>query len=143
MIQCIAKFIVSGLLPHNSGRAKYFRIFPSDFQAPGLVCAGRRCSIEKIEVVRFTCPGKNGFHHTVGVDHVFGDAQQPVFLQIVQFPCPVVVNADGKFSVTDLVMMQKFLLNNGELTDWKAGDLCSDEIIDVFDMVMMRQLILK
>jgi hypothetical protein len=40
-------------------------------------------------------------------------------------------------------MMQKFLLNNGELTDWKAGDLCSDERIDVFDMVMMRQLILK
>lgn len=53
------------------------------------------------------------------------------------------VNADGKFSVVDLVMMQKFLLNNGELTDWKAGDLCSDERIDVFDMVMMRQLILK
>lgn len=53
------------------------------------------------------------------------------------------VNADGKFSVADLVMMQKFLLNNGELTDWKAGDLCSDERIDVFDMVMMRQLILK
>ena len=51
------------------------------------------------------------------------------------------VNADGEFTVSDLVMMQKFLLGSGTLTDWKAGDLCEDEKIDVFDMVMMRKLI--
>lgn len=51
------------------------------------------------------------------------------------------VNADGKFSVADVVMMQKFLLGSGELIDWAAGDLCEDEKIDAFDMVMMRKLI--
>lgn len=43
------------------------------------------------------------------------------------------VNADKQFNVADLVMMQKFLLGNGSLTDWKAGDLCEDDRIDVFD----------
>ena len=52
------------------------------------------------------------------------------------------VNADGKFTVADLVMMQKFLLGKGSLTDWKAGDLCEDDRIDVFDMVMMRRLVI-
>lgn len=52
------------------------------------------------------------------------------------------VNADGKFTIADILMMQKFLLGSGNLTDWKAGDLCEDERIDVFDMVMMRNLII-
>lgn len=51
------------------------------------------------------------------------------------------VNADGEFTIADLVMMQKFLLGNGSLINWKAGDLCEDDRIDVFDMVMMRKLI--
>ncbi|MGB4091893.1 MAG: RICIN domain-containing protein, partial [Ruminococcus flavefaciens] len=53
------------------------------------------------------------------------------------------VNADGSFNVADLVMMQKFLLGAGTLTDWEAGDLCQDERIDVYDMVMMRKLIVS
>ena len=53
------------------------------------------------------------------------------------------VNADGEFTVADLIMMQKFLHGTGTLNDWTAGDLCEDERIDVFDMVMMRRLIIK
>lgn len=53
------------------------------------------------------------------------------------------VNADGKFTVADLVMMQKWLLGTGNLTDWKAGDLNEDNIINVFDLVRMRQEIIK
>ncbi len=49
------------------------------------------------------------------------------------------VNADGAFNVADLVMLQNFLVRNGELTDWQAGDLCNDRKIDVFDSVAMRQ----
>lgn len=51
------------------------------------------------------------------------------------------VNSDGEFTIADLVTMQKFILGSGTLIDWKAGDLCEDERIDVFDMVMMRKLI--
>ncbi len=53
------------------------------------------------------------------------------------------VNADGEFSVADLVMMQKFILGDSDLTDWKAGDLQEDGIINVLDLVKMKELLIK
>ena len=49
------------------------------------------------------------------------------------------VNADGIFSIADLVMMQRFLLNQGRLIEWKAGDLCEDNTINGLDLCLMRQ----
>ena len=51
------------------------------------------------------------------------------------------VNGDGEFTVADLVTMQKFLLGSGGLANWKNGDLCQDNVIDVFDLCFMRKLI--
>lgn len=51
------------------------------------------------------------------------------------------VNADGDVTVADLVMMQRFLLGNSSLTDWRAGDLCKDERIDTFDLCMLRRVL--
>lgn len=53
------------------------------------------------------------------------------------------VNADGSFTVADLVMLEKCLLGTGILTDWQAGDLYNDGNIDVFDMIEMRKEIIK
>ncbi len=53
------------------------------------------------------------------------------------------VNADGSFTVADLVMLAKCLLGTGTLTDWQAGDLYNDGNIDVFDMIEMRKEIIK
>ena len=56
------------------------------------------------------------------------------------------VNADGNFSVADVVMLQKWLIcaPNVTLTDWKAADMCEDNRIDVFDLcIMKRELISK
>jgi hypothetical protein len=50
------------------------------------------------------------------------------------------VNADSQFTIADLVMLEKFLLGAGTLTDWQAGDLCNDGKIDVFDMIEMRKM---
>ncbi len=52
------------------------------------------------------------------------------------------VNADGQFSVADAVMMQKFLFNSGDLTDWTAGDLAADQVIDGFDLAIMKRMLL-
>ena len=49
------------------------------------------------------------------------------------------VNADGIFSVADLVMMQRFLLSQGRLVEWKAGDLYEDNTINGLDLCLMRQ----
>ena len=53
------------------------------------------------------------------------------------------VNADGRFSVADAVMLQKWLLCAGDITDWQAGDLCGDEKLDVFDLCLMKRELLQ
>lgn len=54
------------------------------------------------------------------------------------------VNNDGSFTVADVVLMQKWLLSESDtiLENWKAGDLCEDNIINVFDLCMMKQKII-
>ena len=56
------------------------------------------------------------------------------------------LNMDGEFNVSDLVLLQKWLLAvpDAELKDWKAADFCEDNRLDVFDLCLMRkQLIAK
>lgn len=53
------------------------------------------------------------------------------------------INADGEFSVADLVMMEKWLLGSRDITDWQAGDLLEDGVIDAFDLALMRKLIVE
>lgn len=53
------------------------------------------------------------------------------------------VNSDGEFNISDLVALQKFILGNGSLKDWKAGDFNGNDKIDVFDLVMIRQEFVK
>ncbi len=55
------------------------------------------------------------------------------------------VNADGTFSVADIVLMQKWLLAKPDavLADAAAGDLCADGILNAFDLVMMKKRIVQ
>ncbi len=53
------------------------------------------------------------------------------------------VNADGSFTVDDVIMLQKWLLNAGTITDWQAGDLCSDQKLDAFDLAAMKKELLN
>ncbi len=55
------------------------------------------------------------------------------------------VNADGTFNVTDLILLQKWMLAipDTELADWKAGDLSSDDRLDAFDLCMMKRELLN
>ncbi|MGN0606994.1 MAG: glycoside hydrolase family 9 protein [Oscillospiraceae bacterium] len=48
------------------------------------------------------------------------------------------VNADGKFDIADIVILKKYILNIGEITDGKAGDMNSDGDIDIFDLSVMK-----
>lgn len=55
------------------------------------------------------------------------------------------VNADGAFTVADIVSLQKWLLAVPDVTlaNWKAGDFCEDEQLDVFDLCLMKRELLK
>ncbi|MCR5706911.1 MAG: discoidin domain-containing protein [Ruminococcus sp.] len=49
------------------------------------------------------------------------------------------VDGSGDLHVNDLVLMNKFLLGDGELVKWKNGDFNNDDRIDMFDLVLMRK----
>lgn len=55
------------------------------------------------------------------------------------------VNADGKFDITDVVLLQKWILAvpDTKLADWKAGDLCEDDRLDVFDLSLMKKMLVE
>ena len=50
------------------------------------------------------------------------------------------MNADGEFSIADLVMMQSYLLGKGGLASPSAGDLFADGRLNVFDLIKMREM---
>lgn len=55
------------------------------------------------------------------------------------------VNNDGKFSISDVVLLQKWLLavSDVKLDKWKSADLYGDRKLDVFDLCLMKQLLVK
>uniref|UniRef100_UPI0025D78AB0 dockerin type I repeat-containing protein n=1 Tax=uncultured Ruminococcus sp. TaxID=165186 RepID=UPI0025D78AB0 len=54
------------------------------------------------------------------------------------------INCDGTVSIADLVSLQNFLLGRTKtLGNWKNADLCKDDRLDVFDMVLMRRLLIE
>ena len=53
------------------------------------------------------------------------------------------VDANGKFELADVVMMQKYLLGSGTLTVWQNGDLDSSNTINAKDLTLMKQLFRK
>ena len=65
---------------------------------------------------------------TIGVQTISGD-----------------VNADGQFNVSDVVLLQKWLLAVPDtyLADWKAADLCEDDRLDVFDLCLMKRALVS
>lgn len=52
-------------------------------------------------------------------------------------------DCNGSVNIADAVVLQKFLLGSGNLTNWENVDLCKDGRIDVFDMIEMRKLIIS
>lgn len=52
-------------------------------------------------------------------------------------------DGNGVCSVADAVMLQNWLLGAGGLTCPENVDLCEDNVIDVFDFIMLRKLIIE
>ena len=55
------------------------------------------------------------------------------------------VNDDGSFHITDVVLLQKWLLAvpDTTLANWKAGDFYEDGVLNAFDLCMMKQMLKK
>lgn len=54
------------------------------------------------------------------------------------------VNKDGKVNIADLVILQKWILgHDDDLGCWQLADICDDDQIDAFDIVMLRKLLIE
>lgn len=54
------------------------------------------------------------------------------------------VNKDKNLNISDLVVLQKWLLGNDDsLGCWQLADICNDNRIDVFDMILLRKLLVE
>lgn len=53
------------------------------------------------------------------------------------------VNSDGSFTIADVVAMQKYLIDNGNLKQPQNGDMDGDGRLDVFDYVLMLKELRK
>ena len=47
-------------------------------------------------------------------------------------------NNDGQFTVADVIMLQKWLHSSGKLTNWKNADFNNDDIINIYDLCLMK-----
>ena len=55
------------------------------------------------------------------------------------------VNDDGAFNVSDVVLLQKWLLAvpDTHLANWKAADFCEDDVLNVFDLCLMKRALIE
>ena len=88
---------------------------------------------------------------------IYGQKDSPVEEYAVQFKRKFVdinsvetiyhgdCNMDGKLSVADAVVLEKWLLSEEktDVSDWKAADLCKDGKLDVFDFVVLRKKVIN
>lgn len=66
----------------------------------------------------------------------------------ISYGSPVVsgdVNSDGELNVSDVVLLQKWLLAVPDtvLSDWNRADMYRDGNLDVFDLCLMKKVLLK
>lgn len=52
------------------------------------------------------------------------------------------VNDDGEFSIIDLIMLQKWLVNAEELVNWRSGDVNKDNKVNIADLSQMKQMLI-
>ena len=52
------------------------------------------------------------------------------------------VNDDGVFSIADIVMLKRWLLDNGELKNTQASDVCEDGVINILDLCVIRRMLI-
>ncbi len=104
--------------------------------------------------VSFECVSSPGKYLTTATsgDIVITDGSDPAACTFSISPEGVMrsvikgdVNADGAFNISDLVLLQKWLLGvpDTKLKNWQAGDLCEDNRLDIFDLCLMRRALVS
>ncbi|MGN1223547.1 MAG: CHAP domain-containing protein [Ruminococcus sp.] len=54
-------------------------------------------------------------------------------------------NEDGKFDIADIIALQKWIIaiEDTDIVDWRAADLCQDDMLNASDLCLMKQKLLS
>ncbi|MDE6730218.1 MAG: leucine-rich repeat protein [Oscillospiraceae bacterium] len=98
------------------------------------------CEIMSCPVENFTIVGyKNSVAETYAIENGFR------FIALDADTVAGDVNADGSFGVSDVILLQKWLLAvpGTNLANWKAADFCEDGKLNIFDLCLMKKMLVK
>ncbi len=82
---------------------------------------------------------------TYSIYVMYGNAKDSFTVDVLDNqPASGDVNNDGNFVLSDVVLLQKWLIDvpDTNLANWKAADFCEDGRLDVFDLVMMKKAVI-
>lgn len=87
----------------------------------------------------------NGDSSTCYAIDVVNEDIVPSTLRVVDKNVKGDLDGDGKLTIADVVILQDWLINasDTELINWKAADFCEDDRLDIYDLCMMKQELLK
>ena len=58
-------------------------------------------------------------------------------------PVPYDLDFDEKVGVSDIIILQKYLMKKGTLSNWTDADLNGDNVINVIDLALLKQMVFK
>lgn len=92
----------------------------------------------------------DGILHAVsnGVTNILGTYNGKTYMRIVSVRLVSEeikgdADGDGEIGVTDVVVLQKWLLGESELPNWKNADLHEDGVINIYDLLILKQMLIK
>lgn len=77
---------------------------------------------------------------------MYGNAKDSFTVDVLDNkPASGDVNNDGNFVVSDVVLLQKYLIDVTDISfvDWQAADFYKDGRLDVFDLVLMKKALVE
>ncbi|MDE6519611.1 MAG: dockerin type I repeat-containing protein [Ruminococcus sp.] len=80
----------------------------------------------------------------ISVINADGDVAQ-MNVKVIPVSIEVDCNNDGVFNISDVVLLQKWLLAvpDTHLANWQAANLCEDDKLDVFDLCLMKRKLIQ
>ena len=134
-------YIENQALPYFISKEFYFDSNPYSLDLSSEVSSGLKIDkISRFDISLYAVPNS--------CDIITDDIQKTVYennsmdvIVPISFIPTGDVNFDGNFSISDLVLFQKWLLGDSDaaLADWRAADYFNDDKLDVFDLILMRQ----
>lgn len=92
--------------------------------------------------------GINLIDGKVGDAYIFSFCQGNIIIPVKELNSTDIMgdtNGDGIFSVADVILLQKWLLDASDvsLNDWKTADFHEDGVLDIFDLCLMKKALIE